>query len=268
LSQQIKRLELAVGVRLLHRTTRHVELTPEGEAFLEEARRAVRAAYAAPRAARDVAEGISGVIRVGFSGPTSYDVLVLMIKMYREGRPNVRLDVVGPVYGGELVEQLRRNDIDAGLIRLPVPGSGISIRQITQHPMAAVLPIDHSLAGRNEISLLELRDEPVITLQTNRGAALHTVIHSAFAAHGLSPRIVQEAPDTHTIMSLVGAGVGIGYVPSSAGHIKLPGVTLVPVSDIPPVPLALAWREDDTNPALHTLIDLLPAVSAECADPS
>lgn len=74
----------------------------------------------------------------------------------------------------------------------------------------------------------------------------------------------QEVPDTHTIMSLVGAGAGIGFVPASAGHIKLPGVVLVPVPEIPPVPLALAWREDDTNPALQALIDLLSAVSAEC----
>jgi hypothetical protein len=104
----------------------------------------------------------------------------------------------------------------------------------------------------------------MIGYPANRGAGVVTVIHSAFLAHGFSPNLVQEAPDTHTIMSLVGAGSGIGFVPLAAGHIKLPGVVLVPVPDIPPIPLALAWRYDDANPALRTLISLLPAVSAAC----
>jgi DNA-binding transcriptional LysR family regulator len=262
LSQQIKRLERDVGATLLHRTTRRVSLTPAGEAFLHEARRAVQAAQAAPRAAREAAAGRTGVVRLGFSGPTSYEALVLLTKLYREARPHVRLDVVGPVFGGELIERLDRDEIDAGLVRLPVSGSQIAVREITRHPVAVALPADHPLAGRRHIDLLELRGQPVISYPTNRGAGTVTVIHSAFLAHGFSPNIVQEAPDTHTIMSLVGAGAGIGFVIASASHIKLPGVVLVPVPDIPPIPLALAWHEDDTNPALLALVDLLDQVSA------
>jgi DNA-binding transcriptional LysR family regulator len=266
LSQQIKRLEREVGTTLLNRTTRQVSLTDAGAAFLQEARHAVRAAHAAPQAAREVAAGRTGVVRLGFSGVTSYEALVLLTRKYREHRPRVRLDIVGPVYGGELIERLDRHEIDAGLVRLPVAGSRIAVREITRHPIAAVLPADHPLADRQQVSLLDLRDEPVISHPTKRGAGTVTVIHGAFLAHGFSPNIVQEAPDTHTIMSLVGAGAGIGYVPISAGHIKLPGVVLVPVADIPAVPLALAWRQDDTNPALLALVDLLDEVSAESAD--
>jgi DNA-binding transcriptional LysR family regulator len=262
LSQQIKRLEREVGAILLHRTTRKVVLTPAGEAFLREARRATQAARAAPYAAREAAAGQTGVVRLGFSGPTTYEVLVLMTKMYRVRRPHVRLDVLGPVYGGELIERLGRDEIDAGLVRLPVSGSGIAVREITRHPMAVALPADHPLAQRRQIGIPELRDSPVIGYPSNRGAVILTLIHSAFLAHGFSPNIVQEAPDTHTILSLVGAGVGIGFVPVSAGHMKLPGVVLVPVPDIPPIPLALAWRADDTNPGLLALISLLDAVVA------
>jgi DNA-binding transcriptional LysR family regulator len=264
LSQQIKRLERDVGEVLLQRSTRHVALTPAGEAFLHEARRAVQAAHAAPRAARQAAAGQTGVIRLGFSGPTSYEVLVLMTKMYRECRPNVRLDVVGPILGRELIERLGRHEMDAGLIRLPVPSSRIALREITRHPIAVALPADHPLAAREKVDLIELRGQPVITNPPDSGAVMLTVIHGAYLAHGLSPNIVQFAPDTHTIMSLVGAGVGIGFVPVSAGHIKLPGVILIPVPDIPPIPLALAWREDDTNPALLALIDLLDTISVRC----
>jgi DNA-binding transcriptional LysR family regulator len=144
-----------------------------------------------------------------------------------------------------------------------VPASRIALQEITRHAIAAALPSDHPLAHRDQVSLPELRDEPVISLVANRGAGMLAVIDNAFLAHGFSPRIVQEAPDTHTILSLVGAEVGIGFVPASAAHIKLPGVVLVPVPEIPPIPLALAWRESDANPALQALIDLLPEVSAD-----
>jgi DNA-binding transcriptional LysR family regulator len=93
-----------------------------------------------------------------------------------------------------------------------------------------------------------------------------TLINDAFLAHGFGPNIVQEAPDTHTILSLVGAGAGIGFVPITADHIKLPGVVLIPVTDIPDIPLAMAWREHDGNPALHALIDLIDDVSADSGD--
>lgn len=264
LSQQIKRLEREVGVELLRRTTRHVTLTGAGAAFLTEARRALQAAQAAPEAARQAAAGQTGVVRLGFSGPTSHEVLVLMTRKFREHRPHVRLEILGPVFGGEMVGRLGRDEVDAGLIRLPVAGSGLQVRELTRHRITVALPTEHPLATRREVGVLDLRDEPVVSHPTNRGAGIVALIHRAFLKHGTSPNLVQEAPDTHTILSLVGAGVGIGFVPASAAHLKVPGVVLLPVSDIPPLPLALAWRKNDPNPALHALIDLLDEISAEC----
>ncbi|MFZ3561896.1 LysR substrate-binding domain-containing protein [Streptomyces sp. BH055] len=268
LSQQIKRLEHEVGVTLLRRTTRQVALTAAGEAFLTEARRALRAAREAPVAARRAASGQTGVVRLGFSGPTSHEVLILMTRKFRERRPRVRLEIHGPLYGGELVTRLTDDEIDAGLMRLPVSGSGIQARELTRHNIVVALPAGHRLATREEIGMDDIQDEPVVSHPTNRGAGIVALIHTAYLAHGSSPRIVQEAPDTHTILTLVGAGVGIGFVPSSAGHLKVPGVVLIPARDIPPLPLALAWRAGDPNPALHALIDLLDEIAEDCADPT
>lgn len=263
LSQQIKRLEREVGVPLLERTTRRVLLTPAGDAFLREARRCLAAAEAAPRAALLAAAGQSGVLRLGVSGPTFYEVLVLMTSKFRQVRPNIRLEISGPLYGGELIAQLNQEDIDACLIRLPLAGAGVDFARITEHPVAAVLPVDHRLAERAEVTLAELRYEPIVSYPSNRGSATVTMIHGAYRDHGYIPNIVQEAPDTHTLMLLVAVGGGIGFVPTSADHIKVPGVRLVLVTDMPHLPLALAWRRDDRNPILHALIDLIPELSKE-----
>ncbi|MGW5644553.1 LysR substrate-binding domain-containing protein [Saccharopolyspora sp. NPDC003752] len=263
LSQQIKRLEHEVGVALLRRTTRQVALTAAGEAFLREARKTLQSAEAAPRLARQAAAGEIGVVRLGFSGQTSYRVMLLIVRKFRERYPNVRFDILSPLYGGELVDQINQHEVDAGLLRLPVPTEGLCVRELEQHPLAAALPEDHRLARVRQLGLDDLRGESFISYPTNRGSVVNQLVQAACLRHGYSPDFVQEAPDTHTILSLVGAGSGISLVPSTAAHLKVPGVVLVPVHDAPPIPLALVWRADDPNPALAGLIGLLDEVAAD-----
>ncbi|MEV0701676.1 LysR substrate-binding domain-containing protein [Saccharopolyspora sp. NPDC050389] len=263
LSQQIKRLEHEVGVALLRRTTRQVELTAAGEAFLCEARKTLQSAEAAPRLARQAAAGEIGVVRLGFSGQTSYRVMLLIVRKFRERYPNVRFDILSPLYGGELVDQINQHEVDAGLLRLPVPTEGLCVRELDQHPLAVALPEGHRLAGARRVGLDDLRGESFISYPTNRGSVVNQLVQAACLQLGFSPNFVQEAPDTHTILSLVGAGSGVSLVPMTAGHLKVPGVVLVPVHDAPAVPLALVWREDDQNPALAGLVGLLDEVVAE-----
>lgn len=265
LSQQIKRIEHEVGARLLDRTTRQVRLTPAGVAFLADARRAVEAADTAPRSARLAASGHTGTLRLGVSGPTFYEVVVQMATRLRKSRPRIRLEISGPAFGGELIEQLERKEIDAALVRLPVGGTDIVVRRITEHRAAAVLPIGHPLADRDQVTIADLQAEPIISYPSNRGSAAVTLIHSAFVDRGFTPNIVQEAPDTHTIMLLVAVGTGIGVVPVSADHLRVPGIVLVPVADMPPFPLALAWRRDHGNPVLGALTAELDDIATEIA---
>lgn len=149
LSQQIKRLEQDVGVELLHRTTRSVELTAAGAAFLTEVRSALDSLEAAKLAAHRAAEGVTGVVRLAFSGPTSYRELLAIAREFRLRHPTVRLDVVGPYYGGELAERLHLREADAGLVRLPLPDTGLRVRELLRHPLVAAVPSEHPLAARS-----------------------------------------------------------------------------------------------------------------------
>lgn len=263
LSQQIKRLEAEVGVALLRRTTRQVALTAAGEAFLCEARQTLHSAHAAPRVARQAAAGQIGSVRLGFSGPTSYEVLLLIVRKFRERYPEVRFDIVSPLYGGELVDRLNRQDVDAGLLRLPVSAPGLCVRELQRHPLTVAVPAAHELSTCDAVGLNQLRGERFISYPTNRGSVINQAVQAACLRNGYNPEFAQEAPDTHTVLSLVGAGAGIGVVPQTAGHLEVPGVVLVPVHDAPAVPLALAWRSDDSNPALKGLVGLLDEVVSE-----
>lgn len=263
LSQQIKRLEQEVGVPLLWRTTRHVRLTSAGEAFLREARKVLGSAKAAPRLARQAAAGEIGVVRLGFSGQVSYPVMSSLVRRYRESHPDVRFDILSPLFGGELVDRISKQQIDVAILPLPVPTEGLCVRELEQRPLAVAVPENHVLAGSQSVEMSDLRGEPIISYPFNSGSVINQLVQADCLRHGFSPYFAQEAPDTHTILYLVGAGTGIGLVPEMAKHLRVPGVLLVPVNDAPLIRLALVWREGDTNPALTGLVSLLDEVVAE-----
>lgn len=257
LSQQIKRLERDVGLELLHRTTRSVELTPAGSAFLSEVRSALDTLRSATLAAHRAAAGETGIVRLAFSGPTSYRELLSIARTFRSRHPTVRLDMVGPLFGGELAEKLHLREADAGLVRLPLSDTGLRTRELLRHPLVAAVPVDHPLAARSGLVLGDLHGLPFVNYPPGRGSVVREMLHAAFLEQGIVPEESQEAPDTHTILSLVGAGAGLGLIPAPAEHLGVPGVTLLPVDDAPSVPLGLAWRADEADPAVTALTGLV-----------
>ena len=261
LSQQIKRLEQEVGARLLDRSTREVALTSAGRAFRAEARRALDAVDAACTAARRAERGDTGTIRLGFTGPSSYHVLPALARRFGEDNPGVRLVLAPPSFSGELTGALRDGEIDLGFVRLPVSAPGLTVRTLQREPFVAVLPDRHPLAGADVIDLPELADDPFVAYPAMRGSVLRDKLGAACLTAGFSPRIVQEAPDTHTLVSLVGTGIGVTLLPAAARHLVLEGVRYLPLRDVAiDVPLGMAWREDDPNPALAAFLDTAAAL--------
>ncbi|MEJ8278211.1 LysR family transcriptional regulator [Pseudonocardia spirodelae] len=255
LSQQIRRLEREVGATLFDRHTRAVALTAAGEAFLPRARRALAAAADAAVAAREAAEGSTGSVRLGFAGPSSNTFLYRTARRFRARRPRARLVLVTGRFSGELAEDLRADRVDAALIRTPVDDDGLAVREIARHRLVAALPEEHPLAGRTEIGLAELAHDPFVAYPSQRMAVMRTSVDAACLRSGFLPRIEQEAPETHTLLSLVGAGVGVGLALEATAELRTPGVVLVPLSDPPVVPLALAWKRDAANPVLPALLE-------------
>src|SRR5882724_8225852 len=114
LSAQIKDLETELGVRLLERTTRSVQLTAAGRVFLDEARAVLSASVQAERRARDAQHGITGTLRLGLIAPTANAWLAAILRRFRQAFPGVMFSI----FDLTSTEQLRRlhdNELDAGL---------------------------------------------------------------------------------------------------------------------------------------------------------
>ncbi|CAM03280.1 DNA-binding transcriptional LysR family regulator [Saccharopolyspora erythraea NRRL 2338] len=260
LSQQIRQLEHELGVQLFERNTRSVRLTSAGQAMLDPARQVLADLDVATRAAQAGGRGEIGRVSIGFAGASSHETLPRLTRAVRARHPGIELVLRGQTYSGEALNKVAEGELDLGFVRLPVRRDGVAVRLVEHEHLVAALPAEHRVADRNEINLPDLADEPFVTFPGTRGSAVRDALVHACVTAGFHPRIVQEAPDSYTILALVGAGVGVTLTVSSVQHIRTEGMVYRPLAGpTQPMSLALAWRRDNPSAALRCVL----AVSEE-----
>ena len=264
LSRQVQQLEREVGTALFTRVGRTARLTVAGEVFLDHARRLLEAAEAAAIAARRAAEGITGRLVVGFVSPATYSVLPTTFRNFRQAAPDVLLEL-RQLSSGAQAEALRTREIDVGILHPPVEGAPLfGLRVVVDQPFVAALPSGHPLAGERSILPGALAGEPFVIFPRRTGPGLYDRILTLCQASGFSPRVVQEAEQMQTIVSLVAAEVGVALVPASISRSLRDGVEYLELqgTDVRAT-LAACWRLDTENPVVQTFLDLLPTLQVE-----
>ncbi|MEJ2479863.1 MAG: LysR substrate-binding domain-containing protein [Acidihalobacter sp.] len=235
LSQQIRQLEGNIGVQLLRRSNRRVELTEAGRAFLAEARAILGQTDRAVALAQRVARGQAGELRIGFTASTPLSNRIpRTISAFRKTRPDVHL---------RLEEQPTLQQIDAlmdrrlhlGIIRpSPLPPA-LEAQALFSDPLVAVIRRDHpllaTLSPGERLPLGALADEPFVVFNRSAGIGIYDHIVALCMAANFSPRISQEAAEPSTIIGLVSAGMGVSVLPASYEHINVEGVAYVPLLD-------------------------------------
>lgn len=249
LSQQIKQLEAEMGVRLLIRSTRKVELTSAGERFLERARQIMSSIDDAVQEAGRVADGMLGMVAIGFTGSATYDLLPSLARVLRAELPDIELDLKGEMLTPNQVTALLDGTLDLGFLRPPVRSPDIDVRVLRREPLIAVLPESHPLASRAKVRLADLRDEPFITYPSQNRSVVFEAVSDACERAGFAPVRVHEVGETSTLVSFVAAGLGVALVPASVQHLKITGAHYLPLAGTTEeVELALATRANERSP--------------------
>ncbi|MEV0183179.1 LysR family transcriptional regulator [Streptomyces sp. NPDC050625] len=255
LSQQIKQLEAELGVPLLVRTTRKVELTPAGVRYLERARGILAAINAAGEEAGWVAAGLAGRVSIGFTGSATYELLPMLTRTLRQEMPGVELDLKGEMLTPSQVEALEDRSLDIGFLRPPVRDPKLEVMVFRREPLIAVLPEEHPLTGSGSVQLRELRDEPFICYPSHHRSVLHDAIYDACQRAGFRPSSVQEVGETATLVSFVAAGLGVALVPASVQHLTVTGAVYRPLAGTTEeVALAVAARTGDESPLVKRVL--------------
>jgi DNA-binding transcriptional LysR family regulator len=261
LSQQIRALEQELGVQLLRRKPRGVELTDAGRAMLDDARAILAHIDHAFATTRRTARGEQGRIAVGFTSSAPFHPFVpRVIRAFRESYPlvSLTLDESGTT---ELIDDLVHERVDAAFIRTPVADPvGLTINPLLDEAMLVALPSTHNLASiETALPLAALAAETFIVYSRRNGPGLYDAIFAACHAAGFSPLIGQEAPRIVSTLNLVAAGLGIAIVPASLQRMQMDGVVYRRLEGTaqPRAPLLLATRRGDTGPVVRHFLDLV-----------
>lgn len=257
LTRSIQRLEAALGVRLFERSTRRVQITAAGREFAAVAERMLNDLGITVQSVREVAEERRGLVVISSVMSVAGGLLPGIIASYRADRPGVEIHVREGVHAAVL-EDVRSGVADFGIgyvDELPDFAIGTALSRET---FCVVMPARHRLANRRNLSLSELRDEPMVGLPTE--ARTRRTIDAAAAISGVPLRQAVVVSQFATLMALVGAGVGIGIVPKGATHGPLArGLRSVPLVE-PRLSRRLgliALREREPTPAAAGFVALL-----------
>ncbi|WP_256841965.1 LysR substrate-binding domain-containing protein [Ornithinimicrobium cryptoxanthini] len=254
LTRSIQRLEQQLNTKLFERTTRSVGLTHQGAALLAPARQVLEAHHAAHQSVVFADEGLTGRVRVGFPGPSASDAVGRLVRAVRHERPGIEVALRSGTLGYEAAEHLVNSELDIAILRWRHRPVGVSSRIIGVDQHVVLLPTDHPLAGRDSLSISDLRDEDWIVLDAH-GSPLLETFWGACQREGFVPRLTHRAPDAWTAMGLVAAGLGV-TINYDATYRKVPrdGIRVIPVSDHLVSHARLAWRTEDSSAAVREVL--------------
>ncbi|MEU5533994.1 LysR family transcriptional regulator [Streptomyces sp. NPDC020362] len=259
LSHRIAGLERELGVKLFARSSRRVELTSAGAAFVAGARECLAAA---DRAAAD-AVAATGVVRgrlaVGVIVTTAAVDVPELLQRYRAQHPGVRV-ALRSGRSDDLVAAIRDGDLDIAFLGLPEnePPLGVDTVVLDHDEHVLVVPAGHRLAGASRVTLDEIAGETFVDFVSGTPARAQS--DQAFAAAGLVRDVAYEAGVVELITRLIARGLGIALLPSAfirplaAGDHEL---ALVPVTGGPRRVEYLAWGRFNPSPATRAMLDVL-----------
>jgi DNA-binding transcriptional LysR family regulator len=258
LSQAIRQLEAELGVTLLHRTTRRVEPTEAGTAYLARARSILAEVDEAAHEARRVAAGAVGHLAIGCVGSATYSLLPALSRHLATELPGVDFAFRGEMLAPDQVDALRSGEIDVALLRPPVADLSLTVTPLRRDRLVVALPADHPLAARDGVRVADLADADLIVHAADRRSVMYDVVIGLFRDAGLDPHVRHEVGETSTLVTLVAGGLGVAVVPEPVTALALDGVVYRPlVRPATAVELAVAHRSDRTEPHLLRTIDVI-----------
>jgi DNA-binding transcriptional LysR family regulator len=264
LSVAIHKLESELGAELFERRGRTIRLTAAGGEALRTARRCLSDADEVLTATRNAARGESGRVRMGFVGSATYSLLPRLLPEFRRRYPSIDLELREST-NLELLSLLEQEKLDVGLVRYPTASaSALNFQVVERDVFHAVLPKGHKLAALQTVTLKALAQEPLIDYASTKVPGLHAMVMLAFQHAGLSPRVVQEAIQVQTVISLVESGLGVALVPSVSARLASKNVVFRPIRGLPAaagISIALAYYASSESAAARRLRDVAAAMA-------
>ncbi|WP_260929494.1 LysR family transcriptional regulator [Novosphingobium sp. 9] len=258
LSRQIQLLERELDAPLLIRNSRSVRLTSAGRVFLPEAKRILRLSDNARRWTQRVWRGEAGTLRIGFTAASGYGMLPdLMVKVHA-AMPGVDV-VLREMVTSAQVDALASGVLDVGFIRPVVALRQFESREYLREHLVAALPADDPLCDKDSIQVQDLHARPFVMFSPDASSYFHDLLGALFMQNKVSPDIVHQVGQMHSMLALVDAGFGAALLPEAAARLQFPNVRFRPLQAASDwtAKLNMIWDPDSENPVLERFLTLI-----------
>jgi DNA-binding transcriptional LysR family regulator len=256
LSQQIRRLEQQLGVALLQRTSRKVELTPAGRTLLSEGRRLLAQSRRTARATRAAA---AQRLIVGFSGSAGSGLLPDALAAFAEHHASVHVAVRELLL--DSVDEVLSGQVDVAFTRLLPGQTDLEVDVVAREPRVVAVAVTHPLAARKALTFADLRAESFVTNPIATGTPDRWLAEQH--RHGLPGTVSAQAASVPEILTLVAAGRGVCLVPESvARDSPRADVAYLEVSDADPAVVSLARAPGSRRAVVDAFTQIVRDVAA------
>jgi DNA-binding transcriptional LysR family regulator len=247
-SEQIRKLEAELGVRLFDRTHRSVALTNPGSALLVEARRVLHQAEVAQLAARNAGDAAGSRLRIGYVPDALPGSVPRALQDLASVAPRVDVALeTGTTLS--LVQAVHDQRLDAAVVALPTPTRGLRVSSLGHQSLVAALPAADARGHEPELTLERLDPQRLVMLPRDANPALYDAVVAMCREAGLSPTFVEAAePRVEAVLLSIAAGGGVALLPASVTErYAAPGVRLVPLAGAEPAFESAVLTQPDTE---------------------
>lgn len=261
LSHSIAQLERELCVQLFSRDKRSVTLTAAGDAFRDDAARAVEAADRAVELAQRTSQGTAGHLRLGFLDASIHWPLPQVVAHFARYAPSVSL-VLSQASGEELLARLAQREIDVALSRSDQAHPTLEFLVMRKERLVIALPAAHALAGKSRLTLDDLVDEPHILPQRDRAREFHDRAIELCAAAGFRPHVAAHATSLAVMLHLVAANVGVCFATEGMAEWFEGAVVFRPLAEVEDfTDLAVATRRDDDSAGVRLFLEMCESLA-------
>ena len=262
-SQQIRALEATLGVTLLRRSSRKMELTPAGAVFLADAKRVLAASDRATRRVQAAARGEAGTLRLTYTLVTAYETTPSLLELLSRRHPELKVSA-REVYGADVTDLLLAGNCDLALMPMGSLPRGLRQRLVRREVLRLAVSDHHPLAAIDQVELSALQDERFEVFPRQASPGYYDVVVGACRAAGFEPSLDEHSAGSAVWCHDIARGRGVGLVVGSLAEQLPPGLALVNLA--PPRPtLAInaVWLEDGEQPTVTRFLDAAASLGAE-----
>ncbi len=260
LSQQIKDLEEDVGVKLLNRTKRKVELTEEGAVFLEQARLTLAQADKAVAMARQVSQAKQQMLRIGFVPVAEMKIFPYILPNLRVQNPDLKIELLS-LNNNEQMRLLKKGDLDLTFTRHNFNSDEIESQFVIREPLIFLLPKDHPLAKYERIPVKALNGIDFIIPSAEQSLTLNQAILDFAKANGIEINIVQKADNILFNINSIGMGLGCTILPGYIAPLTMDNTVIRPLDvELPYLDLYVSYHKNNKSYVVSKFLELLTRV--------